>query len=192
MNCFALFTGQAWTQKIEITPIGGFQFGGKMDVRDGELKVEESGNYGIILDYRLGANAQIEFYWLRQDSEIKLKEFFGVERFKAAVEYWQIGILRTFKLDKVTPFSGFTFGLVNLRPKNVDLSNEIRFAVALKGGVKYFFSEKVGLRLQAELLLPIQWVGASLFCGTGGCSTGASAGTTILQGALNGGIIMAF
>lgn len=202
-----LFANYGWSQKFEITPIGGFQFGGKMDVTNGKLKIDESSNYGIILDYYLVNYLQLEFFWLRQDSELKLKEHFGVKQdlFKSAVEYFQLGLLYYFDTGKVNPFAGFTVGAVNFAPQNINQFSETRFAVALKGGVKYFFNDKIGLRLQGQLLLPINYVGTSFFCLSGGyCSPSVPTGAllqgiqnegiilSLLQGAINGGLIMAF
>jgi hypothetical protein len=69
-----------------------------------------------------------------------------------------------------------------------------RFAVALGVGIKYFFTDAVGIRLQARMLMPLYFGGVGFGCGigTGGssCGGGAYFGTEILQGDFTGGVVI--
>ncbi len=59
----------------------------------------------------------------------------------------------------------------------------------LKGGVNIWASEKVGLKLQTNLMSMVQAVGGGLFFGTGGASVGVSTFSTLLQFSLGGGLV---
>jgi len=42
------------------------------------------------------------------------------------------------------------------------------------------------------MLLPFQWSGGSMWCGSGGCTGSVNGGTTIVQGNVSGGLIYTF
>ena len=60
-------------------------------------------------------------------------------------------------------------------------------------GVKYFFTDVVGVKFQARLLMPMYFGGVGFGCGigTGGssCGGGATFGTEIIQGDFTGGLV---
>ena len=63
------------------------------------------------------------------------------------------------------------------------------FAMGLNGGAKVYFSKRVGLRLQAQMLVPVQGSGFYLFAGTGGSGGGVSVYSTMVQFGFTGGLI---
>jgi len=74
------------------------------------------------------------------------------------------------------------------------VSDHVSFSAALGGGVKFFFSDRIGIRLQGRLLLPMYFSGGGLFVGigSGGTSSGVSVSTGVLavQGDFSGGLII--
>jgi len=69
---------------------------------------------------------------------------------------------------------------------------EWRFSVTLGVGAKYYASERMGIRAQFGLLIPMQWESGSLWCGSGGCAGAVSGGTTFGQGNVSGGLMFLF
>ncbi|MBE9487762.1 MAG: hypothetical protein IMY73_01120, partial [Bacteroidetes bacterium] len=59
--------------------------------------------------------------------------------------------------------------------------------VTLGGGIKYYFTPKLGLKLEARMMAPIAYGG--LYIGTGG--SGVSASSVTLQGYIGGGATFA-
>ena len=110
------------------------------------------------------------------------------------VNYYQLGILKTLmEHEKLVPYGMLTLGVSNFNPQN-DPANPARFSIALGLGMRYFFTETVGIRLQARLLMPLYFGGVGFGCGigTGGssCGGGATFGTEILQGDFTGGVVL--
>jgi len=63
--------------------------------------------------------------------------------------------------------------------------------MTLGGGVKIWLSDRIGIRAQGRLLLPMMWAGAGLSVGTGGTGFSLGAGTAMVQGDFTGGLIIA-
>ena len=61
--------------------------------------------------------------------------------------------------------------------------------MGITGGAKIYFSKRVGLRLQAQALAPIQGSGFYMFAGSGGSGGGVSVYSTLVQFGFTGGLI---
>jgi hypothetical protein len=193
MLIFGLGLSTAWAQQVEITPLVGYQFGGKITVQRGSLNIKDDLNYGVMLDITVRPNTQVELSYSRQDTRV---EFRGVGfenvNIDASVEYWQIGGLVEYPKDRVRPFGLFTLGATHFNPKATGVSSVWRFSGTIGGGVKVFLSPNIGLRLQGRLLLPYMSGGSSIFCGLpGGCYI-TLGGTVLLQADATAGLILAF
>jgi hypothetical protein len=195
MLVFAGFlTSNISAQNIEITPMYGFQYGGKLSSSLGEFKTESSANYGVNLEIsheKLPVN--VTFYWLQQKTNGVYNAYLGNERraFDMTNDYYQIGVTKNLKEGtNVIPFTLITIGAANFTPKGTNLSSELMFSATLGAGVKVYLSERIGLRFHAKMLLPFQWGGAGLWCGSGGCGIGAGASTSFVQGDVGGGLII--
>ena len=70
----------------------------------------------------------------------------------------------------------------------------VRFAASLQGGAKFDLSEKIGLRIKAAMLMPLQFGSGGLFCGIGtggsGCSVNVGASSSIIQGDFSAGVVV--
>ena len=193
MLTFGLGLSTAWAQQVEITPLVGYQFGGKITVQRGSLNIKDDLNYGVILNITVRPNTQVELSYSRQDTRV---EFRGVGfenvNIDASVEYWQIGGLVEYPKDRVRPFGVFTLGATHFNPKATGVSSVWRFSGTIGGGVKVFLSSNIGLRLQGRLLLPYMTGGSSIFCGLpGGCYV-TLGGTVLIQADVTAGLILAF
>jgi hypothetical protein len=186
---------QKTTRGIEITPFYGWMFGGSLSVREGDLNIKDNDNFGIAVDIELpyGGGKQLELLWVMQNSRLDLKRYpSGITEtlFDIVTHYFHIGGVYGVRQGNVMPFGSLTLGATLFHPKEEDVSDEWRFSATFGLGAKIYVSERVGLRLQGRLMMPFQWGGGGLWCGTGGCSAGVGTSTTILQGDLTGGLII--
>ena len=181
-----------FAQSIELTALAHYHFGGNIDVREGEVKIAAAESYGTALTIRTPTGFAIEVFWIRQDSRIDLKDRLGMTEklFDASVEYINIGAVRELELDPFRPFLSLGLGAVVLSPQNSEISSETRMSASLTGGIKYFINNRLGIRAHTQLLLPFQWGGAGIFCGSGGCGGSVGGSTTIVQGTVGGGLIL--
>jgi hypothetical protein len=58
-------------------------------------------------------------------------------------------------------------------------------------GAKIFLSEKVALRLEGRMMLPMLFSGGSFYVGTGGSGMAVSAGIPSIQGGFTAGLTFA-
>ncbi len=206
--CLVLFVCSAdlWAQRggssprgIEITPFIGYQFAGSVPVSNGKFDLKDSEDYGLSLDIPLPMRegVQLELLYIRMDTRMEISKYsYGVvterETFDMTVDYWQIGGLNVFQMpgSNVAPFGGLTLGASHFKPKGTARGDEWFFSATLGAGVKIYASERIGIRLQGRLLMPFQWGGGGLWCGTGGCSVGVGTSSVFLQGDLSAGLMI--
>jgi hypothetical protein len=191
-------------QGVQIIPMGGYQFPAGVDVsyndgisgyRPARMRIKGNGNYGA------GVHVSLPFYEIvisasfsTMKSEVTIQPFNQPTEklFDASQDYWMFGILKEVDLDQLRPYGGLILGWTKVRPSDSEYQNASKFTVGLEGGVKYFFNDIVGIMAHARLLLPVQWVGAGLSIGTGGTGAGLTTGSTIIQGDIGAGIVIAF
>ncbi|MBN2173990.1 MAG: hypothetical protein JW731_07655 [Bacteroidales bacterium] len=190
--------------KFEISPFGGYMFGGSLNFYEGKLKVENAPNYGVALDIKAARDTQIELMWTQMNSQAQFEPYYGYDylatnTFDMNVGYIQIGGVREMEYENIHPFGVFTLGATYFVPNNVsfadqvytDLESEWKFSMTLGAGAKIWFSDRVGIRLQGNLMLPMFWGGAGFSVGTGGSGFYVGSGTSMVQGNFTGGLIFA-
>ncbi len=182
-------------QKFEISPMGGFNFGGKLPTTRGDLRVRNNGEWGLIASYRIDkiANIELSYTGISTTIEHDIRNSPDISYGDWLVSYLMIGSTKELNSTaKLRPFGNFSLGAVWFDPASNFYDDEWRFAFSAGIGVKYFISDRVGLRLQTRLLSPLYGAGVGVSCGTGsGC--GASVGSTslFLSGDVSGGLIIA-
>jgi opacity protein-like surface antigen len=180
-------------QRFEISPMGGFNFGGKLPTTRGDLRVRNNGEWGLIASYRLNKIANIELSYTGVSTTIEhdIRNSPDVSYGDWMVNYFLLGSTKElYSTSKLRPFGNFSLGAVWFDPSNNFYDDEVRFAFSAGIGVKYFFSDKIGVRLQTRLLSPLYGAGVGVSCGNG---CGASVGSTslFLSGDVSGGLIIA-
>ena len=106
------------------------------------------------------------------------------------VGYIQIGGVQEMDMDNIRPFGVFTLGTTYFKPQDATYQDAWKFSVTLGGGVKIWFSDRVGIRLQGRLMLPMFWGGVGFTVGTGGAGLTMGGGTSMVQGDFTGGLII--
>ncbi len=144
--------------RFEITPTVGYRFNGDFDVTGDDLfdqnaEIEESSVFGVTVDIPLNENWQLELLANRQQSTFILDEGLfepEVELGDVELSYFHVGLLYQWGLGQVNPYVTFSGGLARIDPDFSELEPENRFSASLAGGVKFFFSPNVGLRLEGR------------------------------------------
>jgi hypothetical protein len=183
------------SHKVEIIPLAGYQFGGKVNVyldnQPGEIEFKSAGNFGVAIDIPMGYGKQVELLYSRQDSEVRLKSYVpgDTKLADAAIEYYHVGALAGLPRDNILPFGSFTLGATHINPKGVAVNGEWRFSIALGLGAKVYLSERLGLRVHGQLRSVIVNSGAGFWCGTGGCGLNYG-GDAVFQGDISAGLMI--
>ncbi len=182
-------------QRVEITPYYGYMFAGKMTLYQGDFNIKNDANYGITLDFEVDRKKgiSVELLYDRIDTRVVLKEYptnISKDLFDMSEEYFQVGGLYNSPLNKkAIAFGVFTLGAVRFHPKDSRYGDDWRFGVTFGGGIKYFISESIGIRLQGRIKMPLYFAGGGIYVGGGGAGYGMGAGTALLQADLTAGLI---
>ena len=184
-------------QRVEITPFGGFQFGGDLRIQSGDLDVSSGLNYGFTIDVSFMPGSKIEFLYSRQVTDLELQD--GTTGavsalFDIAVEFIHIGVMHEWDLGKVKPFAVLTGGVTHMVPQGLDRESQWWASGIFGGGAKTFISEHVGVKAQGRLAFSLVRAGDELFCApdiAGGCLVGLQR-KLMTQGMLTGGVFLAF
>ena len=186
--------------KIELTPYGGYMFGGKMRFYEGDFKIHDNANYGMIMDIEIAPDTKVELMWAHMNTTAEFRgsygyDFLSTPPFDVGVGYIQLGTVREINYDNIRPFGAFTLGTTYFMPNSntgeIKYQDTWKFSVTLGGGAKIWLTERVGIRLQGRLLLPMFWGGVGFTVGTGGSGFSVGAGTSMVQGDFSGGLIIA-
>jgi hypothetical protein len=148
-----------------------------VSVTEGELNVYSNPNYGAAISFEVDRGLQAELLWIGQQTTMDLKRYNGLTEplFDIGINYFQAGAIYEFKQNsqqKAFPFTSFSLGATLFSPDSSIYGDEWRFSITFGGGGKFYLSDKVGLRLQARLLLPLNFSSVGMWCGSGGCSVG--------------------
>lgn len=157
-----LFPAAVFAQpgRFELTPFAGYRLAGDFDADSTDafdprlnVEVEESAVYGVMFNIPLSPNWQIELMANRQQSSFRVDRGFlepSAELGDVDLTTVHGGILLQWGDGQVNPFLVASAGITRIEPKFRDLDSDDRFSTSFGGGAKIFFSENVGLRLEAR------------------------------------------
>ena len=197
---------EAWAQPenanigLELTPTFGYMFGGRLRGYDGEINVDDGFTYGVTLSKAIRPGTWIEFNWNGMQSMAQYRDYFEFtndEQFDMVVNYFLISSKQTWRTgtDNIRPFGTIGLGAsVHTIKNSVNFydGDEWFFSMQFGLGTNIDLNERIGIRLQGRMLMPVMWGGVNLWCGTGGCGTGVYTTSSILQGDLSGGLVFRF
>ena len=189
----------AQDHKVEITPFGGYLLGGSVKFYEGKFKVEDAACYGGMIAVQVSSGNFVEFSYTGMATQGDWRPYSNYEldhpetNVDMAVNHFQIGSVNELSLDNeaIRPYGTFTLGTTWLNIQEENSNDEWLFSVAAGLGLKYFFNERIGIRIQARMILPLVYNGAGFYIGTGGSGTYVSATAPIVQGDFTGGLIIA-
>ncbi len=208
-NQFALIFFMAlglssYAQVLEISGYGGYMLSGKADFygyinniyRTGQVDVKDGAVYGGTIGIDVAdAGMQIQFLWNINtvNSEIVVFGIPEVERevVELKIQHWHLGVERYLGGNEmVRPYGALSLGITTYGPQNSSYETATRFSGALGAGLKVFPTEKIGIKMQAKMFLPMTFSGIGIYCGTGGCGGGSSFNVPIIHGEFSGGVVL--
>ena len=180
----------SYAQKVEITPQYGYQVGAKYNYYGGYLKLKSSDQYGLTFGVNATDDITVEFMWAQQNTNIRIQDFqFSTQETDltdVVVNHYQIGAMHMFGYSEARPFIGLSAGWSTFNPEVEIYNGTTTFTLGVSGGLKYFFTDRIGIRIQSQLLMPVSWGGVYV----GGGGGGVTAGGSILQLNFSGGLII--
>jgi len=161
-----------------------------------EGKINGGLTWGVGAEYLVRPDLGIEVSYYRMDTKAPTTFFNnGVKsaNLDVALNWIMLGGVGYLKLKnpKVEPYGGLMLGVGIIDVKNPDngrTQGSTEFAWGFKGGINIWATDRVGIKLQTNLMSMVQAVGGGLFFGTGGASVGVSTYSSLLQFSLGGGL----
>jgi hypothetical protein len=180
-------------QSVEITPFGGYRFGGDFFelLTRRPLDTDGAPSFGVIVDVPTYDGFQVEGFFTHQTAHVFVPEVpFGTPvRWQLTVDHWQVGGLQEFKQRRVRPFLTGSLGLTRYAARG---DNEIRFGLSAGGGVKLFANEHIGVRLNGQTYITFVDADVGVFaCSPGVCFVGFNA-DVVWQLEFTAGLIVRF
>jgi hypothetical protein len=184
----------AAAQPVEITPLGGYRFGGDFYERVTGQPVDLDGApaVGVVVNVPLHDGLFVEALFSHQRAHVTVpaSPFGSPTRWRIDVDHWQAGGLQEFGTEvRVRPFLTGLLGLT--RYAGAD-DNEIRFTAAAGGGVKLMPIRRVGLRLDGRVFATfVQAEGRAIACSPGFCLFSLEA-DIVWQAEFTAGVVIGF
>lgn len=183
----------AKTQQVELIPYASYQWGGKLNFYQGEVKFNSSANYGIALNVILPSETILVLEYMNQPTSVDVRYWGGSSteylNYDVNMNWFQVGGLQQIDMGPLVPFAGITLGAAYMSPKTNEVQDVWKFAMTGQLGLKYYFTEKIGIQMHLRMLVPLQWAGFGFYFGSGGSGTSVNAGSTLIQGDVGGGLV---
>jgi hypothetical protein len=188
---FMMMAAISWAQpSITLLTFESYTFADKFDTEYGTGQLQDGFQWGGGLEFGLAETAAVELIYQNLKTDSYYQGFDGKYNGKIGINYAMLGGTKYAPLnDKISGFGTIDMGVAWSNPDNsLDIESATKFAIGARLGVRVKTSEKLSLRLHAQLFSPVQWAGGGVFFGTGGSGAGVTTGSTIWQFNLGGSL----
>lgn len=178
-------------QHLEITPFGGYVLPVTWYASDGSIYFKGNAQYGGMINVGVSRVIDVDLIYNRIDTKaVPSLLGFSTNEIPLSINYMMVGFTKNFRVSPVvSPFLGLNLGACLMAPKQSEYYDYWFFACGIDGGVKIYFSKYVGLRLQAQLMMPVQGGGFYFYYGTGGGGSGVTFSAPLVDFGFTGGLI---
>ena len=155
---------------FELTPFGGYRFGGSFDVADSadSYELRDGSSFGLILNWQHSSETRWEILYSKQQTEA---EFAGAAANDPVVDVdlqaLQLGGMYLFEGDTVQPYLAATVGGTHASARSTGSKSDTFFSGSLGAGVLIGGGSRFGLRLEARAYGTLARSNTNLFCQTG-------------------------
>ncbi len=185
---------------LELTPWAGVFWSTGVSTAVGKLAFDAAPVVGAVLGIQQDGKSQVEILYLLARPQARFTStssfYASSPSFGVTTQYLQLGGLTTFDQGAIEPFISGGLGLAWFSPSEVHVEGAVTldpqdswlFAFHLGGGVKWWLSERIGLRFQARFLMPVFFGSGTFLSGPNGAALQVNAGIPILQGDVSLGL----
>lgn len=186
--------------RFEVQPFVGYKWGGSTPVGSNadliqNITFDSSIAYGVTATFNATPHLGLEFLWNRQPTNAVGKLPGGLnfpQTTSVNLDQFQGNFVFTFREReaRLRPFVLVGFGATDISGRNAGVT---KFSYALGGGVKYFVSEHVGVRLQIRYAPTYLYsTSAGVWCNWYGFCFSVPNDHYLNQGDVTGGLILRF
>jgi len=182
----------AGAQTWEVTPFGGYRFGGDLyeEITATSLDIDGAPSVGALVDVFIERDLSVTFLYSHQEARVDLPRPPGApQRVALSIDHWQAGGTQEFGGGAVRPFLLGTLGLTRYGGEG---DSEVRFSLGAGGGVKFMPNQRVGLRLDGRAYAVFVDGGVDAgICVPSGCILGFDVAVA-WQAEFTAGLVIAF
>ena len=185
---FVCIAETSFSQKFAFNLFGGYTFQDKVDFSSGYGIIQDGAHWGGSVEIAVKDYMFAEVLYQRMDTRAELFGSSGYGEGRLGLNYIMIGAVKyTMAGAPVSPYGGLAGGIGIFEGK--DLSrNSTKFAFGLKAGVLFNISDVLGIRVQGQMLTPVQGAGGGFYFGTGGTGAAISTNSSIYQFGVTAGV----
>jgi Outer membrane protein beta-barrel domain len=158
---------------IELTPYGGYSFGGTFDLSgsDDTVDLDDSNSVGLLLDVRKDDNTQWEVLYGRHSADANAVSV-GASNpvFDLRFDTLQVGGTYQWDGESLRPYLAATLGGIHIDVTNAGYGADTFWSFSVGLGVQYRPQAHLGLRLELRALGTLMNSRTDLFCTTGGAT----------------------
>ncbi len=198
-----LISVSASAQNIRLNAYANYVFDDKVDSYYSnssyfEGKIKGGFQWGAGLEFMVSPFNAVELTYYRQSTTAPATYRANVGQIKSGtfdvgLNWIMLNGIRHFQKPggKFEAAGGLGLGVAIIdatSPENNTKQSVTKFAWQLRGGGTFWASERVGIKLNAQLQSAVQSVGGGFYLGTGGAGAGLTSYSSLLQFGLGGGI----
>ena len=170
-----MFLTETVAQSIELGGFYGYNLNTRARTYYGDYTLYNNPNYGGQLSFGLAPDYFVEVTYNRSDTQIRYYWNSAYEPLDMSSEYYHVGGLRQISTGgPLAPFGAFSLGASRYNLKEtygeVYAGDKWFMSMALALGAKVYMGDRLGLRLQARVGMPMGFSGIWLGTGGGGAS----------------------
>lgn len=178
-------------QPVRMNFYGGYTFADKFNfsgyVGYDQARIDEAGHFGAGLEIEVRPMYGVELYYQLQSTQGSLLGTSAELAEDLNVSYLMLGGLRYAGNQKIRGFAGLMVGAAFF---NSDGVNATKFGWGGRLGLLVAGSERLGIRVGAQVLSAVQGASGGMYFGTGGAGAGVSTYSTLYQFGLFGGVAL--
>ncbi len=175
---------------VTLLTFESYTFADKFETQYGNGKIQDGFQWGGGLEIGLSNTSAVELIYQQLNTDAYYQGFDGRYDGTVNISYIMLGGTKYLPLNEmISGFGSFDAGVGIFNPsESLDSGTITKFSLGGRIGLRVMASEKVSLRIHAQLLSPVQWAGGGFYFGTGGSGAGVSTGSTVYQFNLGGSL----
>ena len=164
--------GSASAATVEVMPMVGYQVTGAKDLagpRNDRLDFKNRPLYGLSLGYLTDDNGEVELAWTHSNSAAEVQRSGGApaDHFDVGIDQAHFNFIHMTDTGDVQPFVLVGLGATHFTPTGPG-SSDTFFSFSIGGGMKWLWTDHIGMRFDARWTPAVVPRGSHFFCGQTG------------------------
>ncbi|HEX5111405.1 MAG TPA: hypothetical protein VFV79_01050 [Saprospiraceae bacterium] len=184
-------TARAQQGSLTLLTFESFTFADKYQTYYGYGRVEDGFSWGAGLEFGVDSRTAVELIYQNFKADAYYDDYlFNRIYGQGTFNYIMLGGTSYAPMNEtVSGFGSFDLGMCIIHPSTELAGSDVtKFAMGGRLGVRIAPSDRLSVRLHAQLMSPLQWFGGGYYFGGGGSGASVSGGGTIFQFNLGGSV----